>query len=184
IHWAKGQGRDHDAKPGGSPNLIWHGGDIMSNVQTTAIFWGPSWGNVNFTGDKITGLRTFYDGIGNSTYAQTSDEYTDAMGSVTSVITNNLDVIDLSAAPSGGNRTALILAEVCKVTSNNPVPNGYYAVYVDTPRGHAGFCAWHSAGSCAGIPVQFAFFFNLDGDPGSAPQDTSGQDSQALSAVA
>ena len=45
-------------------------------------------------------------------------------------------------------------------------------MYVDTPRGHAGFCAWHSAGTCpSGVTVQFAFFFNLDGDPGCDPQD-------------
>src|SRR5262245_10652757 len=58
------------------------------------------------------------------------------------------------------------------------------SVYVDTPRGHAGFCAWHSAGYCNGTPVQFAFFFNLDGDPGCDPQDTSGLHSQGLAALA
>ena len=65
----------------------------------------------------------------------------------------------------------------------NPVPNGYYPVYVDTPRGHAGFCAWHSAGSCGVTPVQFAFFFNLDGDPGCDPQ-SSLSGSQGLKALA
>src|SRR5215467_12053592 len=79
VYWARGQEPHPSARTGGasgSPNLIWHGGDIMSTAQTTAIFWGPSWGNATFTGDKISGLETFHDGIGNSTYAKTSDEYT------------------------------------------------------------------------------------------------------------
>lgn len=65
--------------------------------------------------------------------------------------------------------------------------------YVDTKRGSAGFCAWHSAGSCNGIPVQFGFFFNLDGDPGCDPGGSTGVSatssgnqphSQGLAAVA
>jgi len=66
----------------------------------------------------------------------------------------------------------------------NPVANGYYPVYIDSKRGHAGYCAWHSAGSCGGTPVQFGFFFNLDGDAGCDPQDTSTGHSQGLEALA
>jgi len=62
--------------------------------------------------------------------------------------------------------------------------NGYYAVYIDAPRAHAGYCAWHSAGSCGGVPIQFAFFFNLDGDPGCDPQSTISSQSQGLAALA
>src|SRR5690348_13361926 len=64
IHWAKGEGPASGpaaAKAAGtSPNLIWHGGNIMSTAQVQAIFWGPSWGNANFTRDKINGIDTFY----------------------------------------------------------------------------------------------------------------------------
>ncbi len=76
------------------------------------------------------------------------------------------------------------MAEVCKeVSSPDASGNGYYAVYVDVPRGNAGYCAYHSAGTCGGKLVQFAFFFNLDGDPGCDPQDTSGSHSQGLAAL-
>src|SRR5439155_13080923 len=74
-------------------------------------------------------------------------------------------------------------AEVCKFITS-PAPNGYYPVYVDTPRGSAGFCAWHSAGYCGTTLVQIAFFFNLDGDPGCDPEDTSRLHSQGLAALA
>ena len=49
-------------------------------------------------------------------------------------------------APSHAPKTSDVLAEVCKVIPN-PVSNGYYAVYVDTPRGGAQYCAWHSSTS-------------------------------------
>src|SRR5262249_47964682 len=130
---------------------------------TTAIFWGQSWANDAFKSDKVSGLDAFYSGIGGSPYARTSDEYTDSSGAVTDTITYlSGHIVDTSAAPSRGNQTAPILAEVCNVISN-PVPNGYYPVYVDTPRAHAGFCAWHSAGYCNGTPVQFAFFLTSMG---------------------
>src|SRR4029077_18589662 len=76
-----------------------------------------------------------------------------------------------------------IVAEVCKEISN-PVTNGYYPVYVDVPRGNAGYCAYHTFGSCGSVTVQVAFFFDLDGDRGCDPQDTSGLHSQGLAALA
>jgi len=43
----------------------------------------------------------------------------------------------------------------------------------------------HSAGTCSnGVTVQFAFFYNLDNDPGCDPEDTSGLHSRGLSALA
>jgi len=185
IFWAKGHERHSRPRAAGSssPNLSWHGGNIMSDVVVTPIFWGPNWGNANFTNDKMTGLQTFYMGIGNSTYAHTSDEYKDANGSVTDTIHYTRYLMDLSPAPSKGSRVSPILAEVCKLIQS-PSANGYYPVYVDTPRGSAGFCAWHSAGYCNGIAVQFAFFFNLDGDAGCDPGDNSSSHSQGLAALA
>src|SRR4029077_17204423 len=96
-------------------------------------------------------------------------------------------LVDNSAAPSGAPQTSAILNEVCKVLQVNhitPVTNGYYPVYVDTKRGNAGYCAWHSWSSCAGVQVQFGFFFNLDGDPGCDPQDTQTGHPQGLAALA
>jgi hypothetical protein len=103
---------------------------------------------------------------------------------VTSGITWGTDHIDLSSVPKNVSKiTTPTLSEVCQVITN-PVANGYYPVYVDMPRGTAGFCAYHSYGSCNGTPIEFAFFFNLDGDPGCDPLDTSGLHSQGLAALA
>ncbi|HEY3349739.1 MAG TPA: hypothetical protein VGM13_08195 [Thermoanaerobaculia bacterium] len=165
-----------------SANMTYHGGKIMPTAVTKNIFWGTSW--AGYSGDKMTGLDTWYSGYNNSNYARTSTEYTGSNGRVGALTTHQGHVVDTTAA-SGGGSTSAILAEVCKViTAPDTSGNGYYAVYTDLPRGSAGYCAWHSAGSCGGVPVQFAFFWNLDGDPGCDPQDTSGLHSQGLSALA
>lgn len=168
---------------GGNPDLIWHSGAIMNSTAVTSIFWGTKWADPTFTGDKVSGMDQWYAGVGGSQYMGTNTEYTGTNGQVGSGVTSNGHLIDTSAAPSHAPKTSDIQNEVCKMITN-PVADGYYPVYVDTPRGHAGYCAWHSYGTCNGVPVQFGFFFNLDGDSGCDPQDTSGLHSQGLSAIA
>ena len=176
--------RDASPAPGRrtGANMTFHGGKIMGTAVTKTIFWGQSW--AGYSGDKMTGLDTWYTGFSNSNYAKTTTEYTGSNGRVGAATTHLGHVVDTSSASGGGN-TGAILAEVCKVITNpDPSGNGYYAVYTDLPRGSAGYCAWHSAGSCGGVPVQFAFFWKLDGDAGCDPQDTSGLHSQGLAALA
>jgi hypothetical protein len=170
-----------------NPNMTFHGGKIMPTSVSKAIFWGPKWGT-SFAGDKITGLDSWYAGHIGSHYANTVNEYTGTNGQVTSGGSYQGHIVDTSTA-TGGGTTSKILAEVCKqVTAGNIHPdtggNGYYPVYTDVRRGSAGYCAWHSYGTCSGQPVQIAYFFDLDGDSGCDPKDTSGQHSQGLAALA
>lgn len=165
-----------------SPNMTYHGGKIMPTSNVRAIFWGTSWGT--YTGDKITGIDTYYTGLNNSNYAKTVDEYTGTNGQVGPTDAYLGHIVDGTTASGGGN-TSTILAEVCKViTSPDTTGNGYYPVYTDVPRGNAGYCAWHSAGTCGGTTVQFAFFFKLDGDAECDPADTQTGHSQGLAALA
>jgi hypothetical protein len=204
VHWAKGEKPEAPGESGKapgqagkggkpSPNMAYHGGPIMQSVAVIPIFWGANWANPAFVGDKIDGINLFYAGIGGSKFAATSNEYYQpgiagtAYLQVTSAITSMPALKDFSAAVTNGSRTAPILTEVCKVLALNgisPLSNGYYPVYIDSPRGSAGYCAWHSAGSCGNVPVQFAFFFNLDGDAGCDPKDDSTPHSQGLAALA
>lgn len=183
-HMARGEAHDNGNKGGNSPDLVYHNGGILPTAVTASIFWGTSW--AGYSGDKISGMDTFYTGIGGSGYAKTSDEYTETGGTpVTSGISFLGHHVDTTAAPSGAPATSAILGEVCKVIPAGQIAsNGYYAVYVDTKRGHANYCAWHSWGSCGGTPIQFGFFFDLDGDAGCDPQDTSTTHSQGLAAIA
>lgn len=177
IHWAREFG--HAARTRRSPDMIWHNGAIMTSSTVSAIYWGTSWISSD---PKIIGLRSFYTGFDNSNYAKTSDEYTGTNGQVGPSLVYGGDFVDTSQA-SGGSQTSAILAEVCRVIPN-PSADGYYPVYTDIKRGNAGYCAWHSYGTCGTTPVQFAFFFNLDGDPGCDPQDTQTGNAQGLAALA
>jgi hypothetical protein len=180
VHWAR------DAAPGqasGSPQLVWHGGEIMNSAAVTGIFWGPSWSSAAYAGDKPSGLASFYAGLDGSRYAGTNTEYTGTNGNVGSAVAWNGAVFDTSATPRRAPKTSAVLNAVCR-NIGNPVANGYYPVYTDIPRGHAGYCAWHSYGTCNGVPVQFAFFFDLAGDPGCDPQSSVSGQSQALAALA
>jgi hypothetical protein len=179
IHWARGFNPTIRAARGSSPNMTYHGGVIMTSTVSEAIFWGTSW--ASYSGDKETGLDSWYTGFSNSNYAKTSDEYTGSNGTVGPVVTHKGHLVDTSAAANGSS-TSAIVAEVCKEITS-PVSNGYYPVYVDVKRGNAGYCAYHTYGSCKGVTVQVAFFFNLDGDGGCDPGDTSGLHSQGLAAL-
>jgi hypothetical protein len=179
IYWAK------DVLPGGkkppNPDLVWLKGEIMPTVSVHPIFWGTSWPTDQ--SDKISGLESFYIGFNGSGYAHASDEYTGKNGQVTSAVAYTGYTIDGTPA-SGGNVSGAIFNEVCKVIGKSAVHNGYYPVYVDLPRGNVPGCSWHSAGTCNGVVVQFAFFWNLDGDRCGDTMDTSGLHSQGLASLA
>jgi hypothetical protein len=169
---------------GGSPQLLYHGGSVLTvNAQVTAVFWGPSWASQSFAADKITGLDSFYSGVGGTAYVGTNTEYTDSTGNVPSSVSYSGHVFDPSDPGKHAPRVSDVLAAVARSVPN-PVANAYYPVYSDQPPGHAGYCAWHSAGTINGVPIEFGFFFNLDGVPGCDPRDTSGLHSQGLSALA
>jgi len=176
------------ARPGGvgnSPNLTNHGGPIMTSSVVVPIFWGTSWANSSFVGDKESGLNSFYGGWSASKYSKTTTEYASSNGQVSGAVTYaaNSYLVDTSNGPSSAPSTATIVNEVAKLIKN-PVANGYYPVYVDLKRGNAGYCAWHDTGFANGVQVQVAFFFNLDGDTGCDPQDGSNTHSQGLEALA
>jgi hypothetical protein len=166
--------------------LTWHFGPVMHSTTVAPIYWGSNWSNTSFRGDKISGLDTFYSNVHGTGYAHTNSEYTDSAGNVnTTNISKSNNATDATAAPSGAPSTAQVLAEVAKVTNQNPVANAYYPVYSDQPRGNAGYCAWHSSGTIGGTRVQFGFFFNLDNDPGCDPgAPTNLGHSPGLSALA
>ena len=164
----------------GDPNLVWHHGAILTDSVVKAIFWGSSW---TPSDDKIKGLDRFYGGVGGSPYMKTNTEYTGTNGTVSTSVTYEGHVIDTKAVPRRTPDTAAIQAEVAKMITD-PVANGYYPVYLDQPRGHAGYCAWHSYGTANGVPVQFGFFFKLDGDAGCDPGDKRTGHSQGLEALA
>jgi hypothetical protein len=161
--------------------MTYHGGPILPSTTVKAIWWGSSW--PGYTGDKISGIDKFYTGVGGTSYDATNVEYTDSSGrQVSSSVTYQGHVVDGSTVPKRVS-TSAVLAEVCKMVPS-PAANAYYPVYVDQPRGHANYCAYHSWGSCNGKAIEFGFFFKLDGDPGCDPGSTVSGQSQGLAALA
>lgn len=182
IYWAPGfHPVMPPAKKPPSPKLVWGRGEIMPTVSVHPIFWGTTWPTDQ--SDKINGLESFYIGFNGSGYAHASNEYTGSNGQITSAVSYTGYTIDGTPA-SAGNVPGAIINEVCKVIGSSAVHNGYYPVYVDLPRGSIPGCAWHSAGTCNGVIVQFAFFWNLDGDRCGDTSDTSGLHSQGLASLA
>jgi len=171
--------------------LLYHNGPVMaSGAAVTAVFWGMSWSDASFAGDKVSGLDVFYGGSGGnpglsgSPYMKSNIEYTQSGGAhVSSTVTYSGHVFDATATPTGAPSTSAVLASVARSIAN-PVTNGYYPVYSDQPRGSAGYCAWHTYGTIRGVSVQFAFFFKLDGDSGCNPNDPGTIHSQGLEALA
>jgi hypothetical protein len=176
------------ARPGGggsNPNLKYHSGAVMaSGAVVQPIFWGPSWSSATYRGDVVTGLQGLYAAFDNSGYMGTNSEYTDSTGAhVSKGVSVGATVFDSSATPRRAPSTSTVLAVVTN-DIKKPVTNGYYPVYTDIKRGSAGYCAWHSWGTANGVLVQFAFFFDLTGDSGCDPQDSSTSRSQNLEALA
>lgn len=164
--------------------MTWHNGTILVANKTMAIFWGSQWTSASFAGDKITGLDTFFTGWGGTSTAAASTEYTGSNGQVTASSTYLGHVIDSSAAPKRALSTSSAVAEACRVTNNNPDPNGVYFIYTSTGAGHVNYCAWHSYGTCSnGAPVQVAYMPNIDGVSGCSVTSAGGQ-SAGLAALA
>jgi hypothetical protein len=168
------------ARPKASPNLTFHGGTILTSTVVQSIFWGSGWTS---PADKISGIDAFYGGVHDTPYLNSNTEYTGTNGTVGTGVLYNGHIVDTSAGPTRAPSTSAIQTEVSNEITD-PVANGYYPVYVDLKRGSAQYCAWHSYGTVHGVPVQFGFFFNLDGDPGCDPQDPATSHSQGLEAIA
>jgi hypothetical protein len=181
VFFARGQA----GRTSSSPNMTWHGGPVMHAAGAAAIFWGTSWSG--YSGDKISGMGTFYTGFGGSNYAKTNTEYGDGSGNTTSAVSYLGTFVDASPAIGHAPQVSDIVTEVCSALAANgqtPVSSGFYMVYSDQPRGHKNYCAWHSYGSCNGTPIQVAFAFNLDGDPGCDPGAPYAGHSAGLAAIA
>src|SRR5262249_61645543 len=121
-------------------------------------------------GAKVTGLDNFYSHVGGTAYLHTNSEYYDGSGHVnTSSVSKGTDLTDSSATPSGAPSTLAVLTEIRNATGGHPVPNAYYPVYSDQPRGNAGYCAWHSSGTIRGIRAPFGLLFNPRRHPAPRP---------------
>ena len=185
MHFQKGHAHYYGGNNRSSRVLMnYYGGSVLNTNSTMAIFWGNQWNSSTFAGDKIAGLDAFFAGYANSSYARTVTEYSSSAGKITTNSTYLGHVIDSTAVPAGALSVTAAIAEVCKITNNNPAANALYLIYTASGAGNVNYCAWHGWGSCGGRPVQVAYMPNLDGIAGCDPQDNLTGNSQGLAAVA
>jgi hypothetical protein len=145
--------------------LIDHGGKILNQSNTYAIWWGPSSG---FPSDALTGIQKLLDGFGGSTYLAIANQY---MRGGTAASKFVASYFDPSAPPGHSPSTAMIVNEVSKVLAANnltPDPSAVYLVYTSNFP-HANFCAWHSAGTIGSTTVQVGYMPNTTGVAGCDP---------------
>jgi hypothetical protein len=174
-------------KPSGSPNLLFHGGTVLTAPKAMAIFWGTPWtSDPAFTADKVTGLDNFFSNFARSAFAATNTEYSGTNGPVTTAMSYLGHVFDNTAPPRKAITVSQAVDEACKITSDNPDPQGVYFIYTSTTAGQVRFCAWHSWGNCGnGAPVQVAYMPNIDGIFGCDPESPASLGhSQGLAALA
>ena len=163
--------------------MTYHGGVIMPTANVTAIFWGTSW--ANYTGDKISGMDSWYQGFGNSNYAKTSDEYT----GLERTSWSHPELQRPLRRHDRGRGWREHQRHSGRSLQDDHEPRSLLATATtrctSTDRAaHAGYCAWHSKEPVAAIAFKFAFFFKLDGDAGCDPQRHLRLHSQGLAAIA
>jgi len=134
IFWTREM---HSARPRdarATANMTYHGGKIMPTA-TTKVFWrGTSW--ATYSGDKFTGMDSWYTGFSGSNYQKTVSEYTGTNGTAgNSPTVHQGHYVDTAAETSNGS-TSAVLAEVCSaITASGTVidasGNGCYALYSD-----------------------------------------------------
>jgi hypothetical protein len=175
--------------PASSSLMTAHGGPVMTQTAIRLIYAGPSWSNPTLVGDKITGLDTFLGGYGNSPYSNTAAEYAGSNGAVGPTVTYQGHGAPLPTSINGDSTTDVVNAVCSEYRANaasmpNPQSELIFVMSDMKRPSTATYCAYHSATVCSGQPLQFGFFWNLDSDPGCNPNDTSGQHSQGLAALA
>jgi hypothetical protein len=139
------------ATPGGSGNLINHGGGVMNGGKVVCIFWGaiPSSYSSN-----MQSFRTSTSGIVAHTGMLTQYGV-----SATNLVGTHADVFDPTPPSSTRVTDAMVQAEVARTVGFNPastntiyevfIPSGYYSYdggSTSCGGPNLAYCAYHSSG--------------------------------------
>lgn len=141
--------------------LLDHGGKVLIASTTYAIWWGVQ---ADFPSDAKTGIPQLLGGFGGSSYLAIANQY---MRGATASSSYGGSFVDPTAPPTHAPNVATIANEVAKFVTN-PDPNGIYFVYTSNmPK--VNYCAWHAAGTAAGVTFQVAYMPNTAGVAGCDP---------------
>ena len=161
----------------------WHGGSVIHNSKTFAIFWGPGWRD---SPTKASGIVSFLKAFGDSSYIDSINEYYDSsgyLGNDAHKATYSGYAIDYGTPPvvtDNSDSSEAVANEVCSAVGDNPDRNTIYLVYSSSANDSKNSCGWHSSWACNGgygKTVTYAFLPNIDGEANcqipSSPQNKS-----------
>src|SRR2546428_12617879 len=114
VHAYGARSSAHSARPR-NPDMTFHGGQVMATSAVKAIFWGSSWGNSSFVGDKISGLDSLYSAVGGSPYAGPTSEYSGSNRTVSGQVSYGGSLPDTSYPPSRAPTPPAIPSKVSKM---------------------------------------------------------------------
>jgi hypothetical protein len=156
------------AVPGGSGDLVDHGGPVLSEVHIYPIFWGPT--STTFSQSYKDAITNFFVGIqcGAGTARPTCSGHSDLVKQyfrgAQSKITFPRSFDDTSNPPNSSPTSTSIVAEAAKVVKNaglNIDPLGLYMVFTSNFPSRSNYCAWHSAGSYKASSTSVASWFTV-----------------------
>lgn len=130
----------------------------------------------NDTSDIIPGIDHFLSAWGNSHPASLANEYYDIHGPITakSEYLGHVIIDTPTKRPADWVKPLFdIMAEVCKLTNNDPDKDTIYMVYTDTDNGEFPVGAIHYPGLCGRKPFQITWMPKVIQTSG-VYEDTSG----------
>ena len=156
------------ARPGGvgGQNLSYHGGPVITNAKSVAIFWGPSWGSANNLNDPVAvALQDFLNQFGQTPEYNVITQYS----SIQKANLGSTVWWDQSTPPTNVTDSALE-AEVVKYFTQGGVADSstIYSVFLpSTSYSSYGtsdscggpnlvYCAYHSNFSYGGMDIKYS----------------------------
>jgi len=156
---------DEAGTPGGSGNLVNHGGGVMAYAHVVCIFWGSS---LSSTSAYVQEMRAFRNGAGALV------KHTSMLGQYgayqSNLVGSQADVFDSTNPSSARVTDAMVQAEVKKWFSGKYdtntiyevfIPSGYYSDDGSGAQSCGGsnlqYCAYHSSGDGSHLPTNIKY---------------------------
>jgi serine protease len=139
--------QSHNARPGGSNNLVWNGGPVQTVPKIYIVFWGPKW---NTSDGEYKALTGFFNAMGGKGWINIDTQYSGSNGNITNPSSQLAGTWIDTSAPASRPTSSQVGAEAEKAVQHFGYGgvNANYFVAIQSGNDPGGFksnwCAWHS----------------------------------------